>query len=154
MSKELDLKESIVLDDDFKKWMDAADKINEGVHVSDPEMQKHIDTYEKHLEKAPHAPGATTDAAGLEQEDEKSIKELQAPPAGGMGAAGMGTQKFAMGQQQGQQQGGMQVQQALPQNPANTTAELKKLAMTATNNPQLRADPNVQQMIALINQLK
>ena len=49
-NKELEMKDSICLDNDFRKWIIACDKLDESVQVSDPEMQKHIDTYEKHLE--------------------------------------------------------------------------------------------------------
>jgi len=162
-NKELDMKDSICLDNDFRKWIIACDKLDEGINVSDPEMQKHIDTYEKHLEKenAPHAPGATTDVAALStspwEEKFKSIKELQAPavpgqttPTGTMGSAGMGTPAYA---RQGQQ-GGMQVQPSLPQNPGDNIAQLKKMAADAMRNPQMRAMPQVQNMINLINQLK
>ena len=50
-NKELDMKDSICLPDDFKRWINACDKFDENVQVSDPEMQKHIDAYENHLEK-------------------------------------------------------------------------------------------------------
>ncbi len=117
MNEKLDIKDSICLPDDFRKWIDACDKLDEGVQVSDPEMQKHIDTYEKHLEREGTRQG------------HKSVKELD-------------------------QQGAKYIQPDLPQNTGNVITQLKQLAESVMNDPQVRVIPKVQEMVNLINRLR
>ncbi len=156
MNEKLDIKDSICLPDDFRRWIEACDKLDEGIQVSDPEMQKHIDTYEKHLERenAPQAPGATTDNFFAVQNG-KSIKELDTPSvpgAGTTGVPGMGTPGFAAGQPRQPQQ--PQQPQQLLQQPGDAIKQLKQMAIDVSRDPQMRSMPQFKNMLNFIDQMK